>query len=178
MRHRDKINHLGRKYGHRKSMLTNMAISLIMHKRINTTVAKAKELRTFVEPLLTASKVDIAFAESNAKTDEEKAAFKIKRMAAHRLVFAKLAHKEAVKTLFAEVTPKIFDRAGGYTRILKTGFRLGDNAKTCMMELVDFNETYKQGKAAAKPAAKTTRRSRKKKATDAPAAEASENKAE
>lgn len=156
-----------------------MAISLIMHKRINTTVAKAKELRTFVEPILTASKVDIAFAEANAKDDNEKIAFKIKRMAAHRLVFSKLAHKEAVKTLFAEVTPKIFDRPGGYTRILKTGFRLGDNAKTCMMELVDFNDTYNQGKkAAAKAATKTTRRSRKKKASDAPAAEAAENKAE
>jgi large subunit ribosomal protein L17 len=163
-------------------MLTNMAISLIMHKRINTTVAKAKELRTFVEPILTVSKADVIYSETNAKTDEEKVAFKNKRMAAHRLVFAKLAHKEAVKKLFEEVTPKIVDRQGGYTRILKTGFRLGDNAKTCMMELVDFNETYKQGKgASAKPAGKTTRRSRKKKA-DAPAAEAAapaaENKAE
>jgi large subunit ribosomal protein L17 len=154
-------------------MLTNMAISLIMNKRINTTVAKAKELRTFIEPILTASKADIAYSESNAKTDEEKFAFKNKRMAAHRLVFAKLAHKEGVKELFKEVTPKIFDRPGGYTRILKTGFRLGDNAQLCMMELVDFNEGYHQGKgASAKPAGKTTRRSRKKKAADAPAAEA------
>lgn len=179
MRHRDKINHLGRTYGHRKSMLTNMAISLIMSvtkdsdKRINTTVAKAKELRTFIEPILTASKADITYAESKATSDAEKEAFKIKRMAAHRLVFAKLHHKEAVKTLFAVVTPAIYERPGGYTRILKTGFRLGDNAKTCIMELVDFNPDYKQGKgASAKPAGKTTRRSRKKKAVDAPAAEA------
>lgn len=153
-----------------------------MHKRINTTVAKAKELRTFVEPILTASKVDIAFAESNAKDDAEKEAFKIKRMATHRLVFSKLTHKEAVKELFATVTPKIYDRPGGYTRILKTGFRLGDNASTCMMELVDFNESYKQGKTTVK-SAKATRRSRKKKTVDAPVAEtpaveATENKAE
>ncbi len=160
-------------------MLTNMAISLIMsatkdqNKWINTTVAKAKELRTFVEPILTASKADITYSEANAKTDEEKVAFKVKRMAARRLVFSKLHHKEAVKTLFAVVTPAIIDRPGGYTRILKTGFRLGDNAQTCIMELVDFNQNYKQGKgASAKPAGKTTRRSRKKKASDAPAAEA------
>ena len=185
MRHRDKINHLGRTYGHRKSMLTNMAISLIMSvtkekdKRINTTVAKAKELRTFIEPILTASKADLIYAEDKATTEAEKEAFKIKRMAAHRLVFAKLHHKEAVKNLFKYVTPAIIDRPGGYTRILKTGFRLGDNAKTCIMELVDFNPDYKQGKGvSAKPAGKTTRRSRKKKA-DAPAAEATaETKAE
>ncbi|MBQ3690496.1 MAG: 50S ribosomal protein L17 [Bacteroidales bacterium] len=181
MRHRDKINHLGRKYGHRKSMLTNMAVSLIFAKRINTTVAKAKELRTFVEPLLTASKVEVTYAESNAKNDEEKAAFKVKRMANHRYIFSKLRDKKAVKALFETVTPKIYDRQGGYTRILKTGFRLGDNAKTCFIELVDFNETYTQGKGgAAKAAAKTTRRSRKKKTsaaeTAAPAAE--ETKAE
>ena len=160
-------------------MLTNMAISLIMSvtkdkdRRINTTVAKAKELRTFIEPILTASKADLIFAENKATSEEEKVAFKNKRMAARRLVFAKLHHKEAVKTLFQYVTPEIIERPGGYTRILKTGFRLGDNAQTCIMELVDFNKDYKQGKnAAAKPAAKTTRRSRKKKASDAPAAEA------
>ena len=100
MRHRDKINHLGRKYGHRKSMLTNMAVSLIFAKRINTTVAKGKELRTFVEPILTASKVEIACAESNAKTEEEKTAFKVKRMANHRFIFSKLRDKKAVKALF------------------------------------------------------------------------------
>jgi large subunit ribosomal protein L17 len=182
MRHRDKINHLGRKYGHRKSMLTNMAVSLIFAKRINTTVAKAKELRTFVEPILTASKVEIACAESNAKTEEEKTAFKVKRMANHRFIFSKLRDKKAVKALYEDVTPKIYDRQGGYTRILKTGFRLGDNAKTCLIELVDFNETYSQGKGGAKQAAKSTRRSRKKKTTAtaentaAPAAE--EKKAE
>lgn len=161
-------------------MLTNMAVSLIFAKRINTTVAKAKELRTFVEPLLTASKVEISCAESNAKTDEEKAAFKVKRMANHRYIFSKLRDKKAVKALYETVTPKIYDRQGGYTRILKTGFRLGDNAKTCLIELVDFNETYSQGKGGAKSTQKTTRRSRKKKTaaenTAAPAAE--ENKAE
>ena len=164
-------------------MLTNMAISLIMSvtkekdKRINTTVAKAKELRTFIEPILTASKADQIYSDANAKTDEEKEAFKIKRMAARRLVFSKLHHKEAVKTLFEKVTPYIMERPGGYTRILKTGFRLGDNAKTCIMELVDFNLDYKPSKSAsAKPAGKTTRRSRKKK-SDAPAAEAAATEA-
>ncbi len=179
MRHRDKINHLGRTYGHRKSMLTNMAISLIMSvnktkdKRIHTTVAKAKVLRTFIEPILTASKAELIYADSKAKDDAEKEAFKVKRMANHRLIFSKLQDKEAVKVLYSTITPKIVDRQGGYTRILKTGFRLGDNAKTCFIELVDFNETYTQNKkGAAKPAAKTTRRSRKKKTEAAPAAEA------
>lgn len=139
-------------------------------KSISTTVAKAKVLRSFIEPILTASKADITYADANAKTDEEKVAFKEKRMAAHRFVFSKLADKEAVKILFAVITPAIIDRPGGYTRILKTGFRLGDNAQTCIMELVDFNKDYKQGKSAsAKPAGKTTRRSRKKKSVDAPA---------
>ena len=167
-------------------MLTNMAISLIMSvtkekdKRINTTVAKAKELRTFIEPILTASKADITYAESKASSDEEKEAFNVKWMAAHRFVFSKLHHKEAVKELFSDVTPAIYERPGGYTRILKTGFRLGDNAKTCIMELVDFNPDYKQGKgASAKPAGKATRRSRKKKADSAAAeAAAAETKAE
>ncbi len=167
-------------------MLTNMAISLIMSvkkdkdKRINTTVAKAKELRTFIEPILTASKAGYAPEEVfSAMSEEEKEAFKVRKMAAHRLVFSKLHHKEAVKVLFEAVTPVIYERPGGYTRILKTGFRLGDNAKTCIMELVDFNPDYKQGKgASAKPAGKTTRRSRKKKAADAPAAEATAPAAE
>ena len=180
MRHRDTINHLGRKYGHRKSMLTNMAVSLIFAKRINTTVAKAKELRTFIEPILTASKVEVTYAESNAKSDEEKVAFKVKRMANHRLIFSRLRDKKAVKALYETVTPKIFDRPGGYTRILKTGFRLGDNAKTCLIELVDFNENYTQSKSGATKATKSTRRSRKKKTTteNASAPETKETKAE
>ncbi|MBR4441053.1 MAG: 50S ribosomal protein L17 [Bacteroidales bacterium] len=171
MRHRDKINHLGRKYGHRKSMLTNMAASLIMHHSINTTLAKAKELRTFVEPIITASKDDIKFADDKA-SDEQKDYFKIKRRNAHRFCFAKLRDKHAVKHLFEEVTPKIIDRNGGYTRILKTVNRLGDNAKMCYMELVDFNPNYSNAKNAVKATAtKTTRRSRKK---SKPAAEANE----
>lgn len=170
MRHGDKINHLGRTYAHRKSMLTNMACSLIKAKRINTTLAKAKELRGFIEPLLTISKDDIKFQGGN--NDQEKAYNASKRMSARRLVFARLRDKQAVNVLFSEVTPKIVDRQGGYTRILKTGIRLGDNAKTCMMELVDFNETYNTSKKVAKAAPKT-RRSRSKKAanTEAPAAE-------
>lgn len=162
MRHNDKINHLGRKTAHRKSMLTNMAVSLIMHKRINTTLAKAKELRTFVEPIITVSKDDIKFAEANAADDKAKVYNKNRRMNAHRLVFARLRDKEAVKELFANVTPKVATRNGGYTRILKTYVRQGDNAKMCMMELVDFNTTYNPTKASAQPTEKRTRRSRKK----------------
>lgn len=183
MRHRDKINHLGRKYGHRKSMLTNMAVSLIMtpSHRINTTVAKAKVLRTFVEPIITAAKALVTYKEENAKDDAEKKAFKIKRMATQRYLFSKLREADAVKELATKVIEKVYERPGGYTRILKTGFRLGDNAQTCLIELVDFNEAYTQNKkGAAKPAAtKTTRRSRKKKVdAAAPAAEAAETKAE
>lgn len=181
MRHRDKINHLGRKYGHRKSMLSNMAASLIKNHNINTTLAKAKELRSFVEPIITAAKDNLKYAEEKAGADEKlKDLYKIKRRNANRFCFAKLRDKHAVKHLVEEVTPKVAERNGGYTRILKTVNRLGDNAKMCYMELVDFNPNYSNAKNAPKAAApKTTRRSRKKKATEAPAqAEANEPKAE
>jgi large subunit ribosomal protein L17 len=149
MRHGNTINHLSRTYGHRKAMLRNMAVSLIMNKRINTTLAKAKELRKFVEPVLTRSKSDT--------------------MHNRRMIFADLQDKEAVKELFATVAEKIATRPGGYTRIIKTGFRLGDAAEMCMMELVDFNELLLADAASRK--AKTTRRSRSaKKGASAPVA--------
>ncbi|MBQ1185710.1 MAG: 50S ribosomal protein L17 [Muribaculaceae bacterium] len=154
MRHNKKFNHLGRKKAHRDAMLTNMTISLIMHKRINTTVAKAKALRIFAEPII-----------NRAKKDD---------MANRRLVFSYLQNKEAVKELFGVVADKIAERNGGYTRILKTGNRLGDNAETCFIELVDFNEAMLKDKAEKK--APKTRRSRSKKA--APAAEAPAETAE
>ena len=137
MRHGNKLNHLGRKSAHRKAMLSNMANSLIEHKRITTTIAKAKALRVFVEPLITKSKTDSTHS--------------------RRTVFSYLKNKEAVSTLFRDVAPKVSTRNGGYTRIIRTGFRLGDNAEMCMIELVDFNELLL---AAATPK-KTTRRSRK-----------------
>src|SRR5690554_1824157 len=138
MRHGKKHNHLGRKTAHRHAMLANMASSLIEHKRINTTVAKAKALKQFVEPLVTKSKEDTTHN--------------------RRLVFAKLRQKEAVSELFRTVAPKVGDRPGGYTRIIKLGNRLGDNADMAMIELVDFNELYNAGKATKK---KSTRRSRR-----------------
>ena len=122
MRHGKKFNHLGRTASHRKAMLSNMASSLITHKRINTTVAKAKELKKFVEPLVTRSKVDSTHN--------------------RRMVFSYLQDKVAVTELFREVAVKVGDRPGGYTRIIKTGNRLGDNAEMCMIELVDFNDIY------------------------------------
>jgi len=125
MRHGKKINHLGRTASHRSALLANMACSLIMHKRINTTVAKAKALRVYVEPLLTKSKED---STHNRRT-----------------VFAYLKDKYAVTELFREVSPKISERNGGYTRIIKTGFRLGDGADTALIELVDFNDLYNSG---------------------------------
>lgn len=157
MRHGKKINHLGRKTAHRKSMLANMAVSLIEHKRINTTLAKAKALKQFVEPLVTKSKEDTTHN--------------------RRLVFSSLRDKEAITELFREVAPKVGDRPGGYTRIIKLGNRLGDNADMAMIELVDFNETYKLTKPEKK---KTTRRAgRTKKAADtAQAAPATEDKKE
>ena len=145
MRHGNKVNHLGRKSEHRKAMLSNMANSLIEHKRITTTVAKAKALRIYVEPLLTKSKDDSTHS--------------------RRTVFAYLGNKEAVDMLFKEVSSKIADRPGGYTRILKTGARMGDNADMCFIELVDYNENMLSAKAPAK--AKTARRGGKKKSTDA-----------
>ena len=143
MRHGDKLNNLGRKTAHRKAMLANMASSLILHKRIATTVAKAKALRIYVEPLLTKSKDDSTHS--------------------RRTVFSYLGNKEAVDMLFKEISSKIADRPGGYTRILKTGARLGDNADMCFIELVDYNENMLNAKAPTK--AKTSRRGGKKKST-------------
>jgi large subunit ribosomal protein L17 len=151
MRHGKKVNHLGRKTAHRKAMLANMACSLIEHKRINTTVAKAKALKQFVEPLITKSK-----AENNQSAEEG--------MHNRRLVFKDLRNKYAVTELFSEVSDKVGDRAGGYTRIIKLGNRLGDNADMAMIELVDFNEIYNAGK----PKKKSTRRSRRGKKVATP----------
>lgn len=154
MRHGKKFNHLGRTTSHRKAMLSNMACSLIEHKRINTTVAKAKALRGFVEPLITKSKTDSTHS--------------------RRLVFSSLKNKYAVTELFREVAPKVADRPGGYTRIIKTGARQGDNAQMCLIELVDFNEIYGAGDAK-----KTTRRSRRGGAAKAaPKAAAADTKKE
>jgi len=139
MRHRKKFNHLGRKSAHRKAMLSNMASSLILHKRIKTTVAKAKALRMYVEPLITKSKDDSTHS--------------------RRVVFSYLKDKFAVSELFREVSAKISNRPGGYTRILKTGNRLGDNADMCIIELVDYNENMLAKKDDTKT--KTTRRSRR-----------------
>ncbi len=158
MRHGKKINHLSRKTAHRKSMLANMACSLIEHKRINTTVAKAKALKQFIEPLVTKSKTDDTHN--------------------RRVVFSYLRDKDAVTELFREVAQKVGDRPGGYTRIIKLGNRLGDNADMAMIELVDFNEIYNGGKREAKKA--TTRRGRAKKVADVatPEAEATETSTE
>ncbi|MBQ2364280.1 MAG: 50S ribosomal protein L17 [Alistipes sp.] len=150
MRHNKNFNHLGRQAGHRKAMLSNMASSLVLHKRIQTTIAKAKAVQKFIEPLVTKSKEDTTHS--------------------RRVVFSYLKQKEAVTELFRTIAPKIMERPGGYTRILKTGFRLGDGADMCIIEFVDFNETYTFGREAAAPAAEAkpkTRRSRAKKATDA-----------
>jgi len=155
MRHGKKINHLGRTSSHREALLSNMASSLILHKRINTTLAKAKALRKYVEPLITKSKNDSTHS--------------------RRMVFSLLQNKEAVAELFRDVAAKIGERPGGYTRIIKTGNRLGDAAEMCMMELVDYNELMvKEPKAAAKKA-KTTRRGRAKKASDTTSEASSES---
>lgn len=155
MRHGKKFNHLGRTASHRKALLSNMACSLIEHKRINTTVAKAKALRVYVEPLLTKAKEDTTHN--------------------RRTVFSYLQNKEAVTELFRTIAPKIAERNGGYCRIIKTGFRLGDGADTAMIELVDFNELY----SAKSDAKKTTRRSRrsstKKETSEAPELKAEES---
>jgi large subunit ribosomal protein L17 len=155
MRHQRVINHLGRKSSHRESMISNMASSLILHKRIKTTTAKAKVLRTFVEPLITKSKEDSTHS--------------------RRVVFGYLKNKEAVAELFREISPKIAERPGGYTRILKTGNRIGDNAEMCIIELVDFNETM-LGTEAAKPKATRRRRSSKKSETGKADAKAGKTK--
>ena len=159
MRHGKKINHLSRTASHRKAMLANMAISLIEHKRINTTVAKAKAFQKYIEPLLTKAKNDTTHS--------------------RRTVFSYLQNKEAVSELFGTISQKIADRPGGYTRIIKTGFRLGDAAETAMIELVDFNEIYNTEKVAKK---KTRRRSKKvadkpAETTEAPATEAKADEA-
>ncbi len=146
MRHGKKVNHLGRKTAHRKAMLANMSCSLIEHKRINTTLAKAKALKVFVEPLVTKSKTDTTHN--------------------RRIVFSRLRQKEAVGELFRDVAQKVGDRPGGYTRIIRLGNRLGDNAEMAMIELVDYNDTYNAGQKKKK----TTRRSRRgKSAAVAPA---------
>ena len=150
MRHNKAINHLGRKSGHRKALLANMATSLILNKRIETTVAKAKALKMYVEPLITKSKEDTTHS--------------------RRVVFSYLKSKEAVSELFRTVAPKIADRPGGYTRVLKTGFRQGDGADMALIELVDFNEAA-LASSTKKAAKKTTRRSSKKAVEAAPAAE-------
>lgn len=150
MRHNKKFNHLGRTKSHRDALLSNMASSLILHKRIFTTLAKAKALRVYVEPLITKAKEDTT--------------------ASRRVVFSYLQNKYAVTELFKEVAAKVGDRPGGYTRILKTGHRLGDNAATCLIELVDYNENMLKEKAEKK--APRTRRSKKSTAT--PAVEAPE----
>ncbi len=149
MRHNKAINHLGRQSGHRKAMLSNMACSLIMQKRITTTVAKAKALKSYVEPLITKSKEDTTHN--------------------RRVVFSYLKDKNAVTELFRTIAPKIADRPGGYTRVLHTGFRQGDAAEMALIELVDFNEAALA--SAPKAAKKGTRRSRAKKADEAPKAE-------
>ena len=154
MRHGKKVNHLGRKTAHRRSMLANMACSLIEHKRINTTLAKAKALKQFVEPLVTKSKEDTTHN--------------------RRIVFSRLRQKEAVAELFRDVASKIGDRPGGYTRIIRLGNRLGDNAEMVMIELVDYNEIYNAGQKKKK----TTRRSRKGKTTPPVAQAQSSNEEE
>jgi len=151
MRHGNKVNQLGRTTSHRQAMLSNMAASLIMKKRINTTLAKAKELRKYIEPMITRSKNDSTHS--------------------RRIVFSSLQDKEAVAELFREVAVKVAERPGGYTRIIRTGNRLGDAAEMCMMELVDFNELYVKETTGPAKKAKTTRRGRAKKTEAAPSGE-------
>lgn len=150
MRHNKSVNHLGRKSGHRKALLSNMASSLILNKRIITTVAKAKALKTYVEPLITKSKEDTTHS--------------------RRIVFSYLKDKNATAELFRTIAPKVANRPGGYTRVLHTGFRQGDAAEMALIELVDFNEAALASATEKKAAKKTTRRGGKKAA--APAAEA------
>ncbi|WEK35228.1 MAG: 50S ribosomal protein L17 [Candidatus Pseudobacter hemicellulosilyticus] len=157
MRHGDKINNLGRTASHRKALLSNMACQLLQHKRIVTTLAKAKALRTYIEPLITKGKENTTHQ--------------------RRVVFSYLQDKEAVTELFSTIAEKIGGRPGGYTRVIKLGIRKGDNAETALIELVDFNEVYGKGKGETAEPAKKTRRSRaaggaKKAKEDAPAAEA------
>ena len=157
MRHGNKFNHLGRTASHRSALLSNMACSLMLHKRINTTVDKAKALRVYVEPILTKAKEDTTHN--------------------RRTVFAYLQSKEAVSELFRTVAPKIAERNGGYTRIIKTGFRVGDAADTALIELVDFNELYNPN-AEEKKATRRSRRPSKKTAEPVAEVNAEETKAE
>jgi large subunit ribosomal protein L17 len=159
MRHGDKVNNLGRKKAHRDALLSNLTCQLIQYKRIVTTLAKAKALRVYAEPLITKAKENTTHQ--------------------RRIVFSYLQDKEAIKELFGTVSEKVAGRPGGYTRIIKLGARPGDNAEQAMIELVDFNEVYGKGKEEKKEGAKRTRRAggAKKKATDAPAAEAKETPA-
>ncbi len=158
MRHGKKFNHLSRTASHRSAMLSNMASSLILHKRISTTLAKAKELRKYVEPLLTKAKDDTTHS--------------------RRVVFSYLNDKDSVKTLFGEVAEKISSRPGGYTRIVKLGNRLGDNSDMCIIELVDFNEHLLKDTAPAKPKTRRSRRGGKSAAGEADATPEKEAKAE
>lgn len=158
MRHNKKFNHLGRKSAHRKAMLANMACSLILHKRISTTVAKAKALKIYVEPLITKSKEDITHN--------------------RRTVFSYLKSKTAVTELFRDVAVKIADRPGGYTRILKTGNRIGDNAEMCIIELVDFNEAMMAAKEDKKGTSRRRRSTTKKKEAEPATAVSKAPKAE
>jgi large subunit ribosomal protein L17 len=158
MRHGDKINNLGRTASHRKALLKNLACELINHKRINTTLAKAKALRKFIEPLVTKAKDNTTHQ--------------------RRTVFSYLQNKEAVTELFGPIAEKVGGRPGGYTRIIKLGIRVGDNAETAMIELVDFNEIYGKGKGEVKEAAKRTRRGGKAKKADDTAAPAEEKASE
>ena len=158
MRHNKSINHLNRKSGHRKALLANMAVSLIEHKRITTTLAKAKALKMYVEPLITKSKEDTTHS--------------------RRMVFSYLKNKEAVKELFGTISPKIASRPGGYTRILKVGFRHGDSAEMALIELVDFNEAALASSPKKEVKKSSTRRSRSKKAAVAETVPAAEVKAE
>ena len=158
MRHGDKINNLGRTASHRKALLKNLASELIRHKRINTTLAKAKALRTFIEPLITKAKDNTTHQ--------------------RRVVFSYLQNKEAVTELFGPIAEKVGGRPGGYTRIIKLGIRVGDNAETAMIELVDFNEIYGKGKGEVKEAAKRTRRGGSRKKADETAAPAEEKASE
>ena len=152
MRHNKSFNHLGRTASHRSAMLSNMACSLLLHKRISTTVAKAKALRQYLEPLMTKAKNDST--------------------ANRRLVFAHLKQKEVIKVLFGEIAEKIANRPGGYTRILKTGFRLGDGADMCIIELVDYNENMLKDAKKAAPTAEAAEKKAAEKQEAAPAAEA------
>lgn len=156
MRHNKKFNHLSRKSAHRKAMLSNMASSLILHKRISTTVAKAKALKMYVEPLMTKSKNDTTHS--------------------RRVVFSYLQDKNAVSELFRDVSPKIMDRPGGYTRILKTGNRLGDNAEMCIIELVDYNENMLEAKETKKTSSRRRRGGKKKSDASAKAESTQEQK--